>query len=297
MPKEPETQDRFRITAEVEPTELGPLLAQLARLGFTKIGYELITDVVTFNSRSTDNEAFARSWIAERQTFKLSDLGRHLKDNGRGQSSASYVVGKLVQAGDLHSLGNGFYSNLKAIAAPTSPAQATEATKPPHRNAGKSRPVYEKSGVELIWEHFKNRKRIPFTRTEVKSVFEAAQRPITSLSSCIDKMTTAGLLTKGGKPGEYLAIAGAKLPDSNSYKVSNRDLILNHVKGRDSFTAADIRKLFQKEKRPPTSATSQVAQMVNEGLFERTTLGEYTVVKTPPKANVNGSGEATQHGH
>lgn len=110
MPKEPETRDRFRIFAETSAENMGPLLAQLTKMGLENIGYELITDVVTFKTRqNSGGDELARAWIAEHPEFKLSELSAHFMTHGRGQSSCTNNVRKLVRLGELVSLGDGRY--------------------------------------------------------------------------------------------------------------------------------------------------------------------------------------------
>ena len=46
--------DRFRIICEAEAADMGPIIAQLSRMGLTNIGFELMTDVVQVTRRGEE---------------------------------------------------------------------------------------------------------------------------------------------------------------------------------------------------------------------------------------------------
>lgn len=309
MPKEPETVDRFRITAEVDPTELGPMLASLAKMGLQNIGYELVTDVLNYKNRqhTIDGYNFALAWAQERQAFKLNEMGRYFKESGRGQSSANYHVGRMVENGVLKSLGNGYYQRADVMALPA-PAQSEVAPGGKvHARTGKPAHRFEMNGEEAIWRHVKNRKK-SFKTEELRTLFTAQGRTPNSVSPCLDKMMKAKLIKRvesgvyqvtGAKPKKAEATdpkkrAVAKGTVANlsreRYAVSNRDLIMNHVKGRKSFAAAEISELFANEKRPEKSASSLLSQLVKTKWIAPRGgkgSGEYDVIKA---STINGTG-------
>lgn len=307
MPKEPEVSERIRILAmkEVEQPEVGAVLASLSKIGFDDVRFELVTDIVTFNKRQSvpGGEKVAREWISQRQSFKLSDLGRYFKETGRGQSSVNYIVGKMVESGELISLGGGYYQQApKALPPPTPTAAA--AAEPPHGNAGRTTKHFEKTGYEAIWQHVKNRKKKPFSLAEVRELYRAQGRNDNSASPVITQMLAQKLI-KRVDDGKYVAVEGAQPEKSKRggvarnfqahYDVSNRDLILAHVKGRKTFTSIEINRLFKEHERPVNSATGQLSAMVKQGVFKKgDDIGQYEVIKKSP---VNGTGAATEQAH
>lgn len=121
MPKQTETSDRFRIIAEVDALRLGPMLAQLARMGVDKLDYELVTDVITFKNNNTprgETEKAIREWIADHPTFHLAALRE-----GLPHLPATTIHGaarRLVDKGVLVALGDGNYrrADVAALKAP-----------------------------------------------------------------------------------------------------------------------------------------------------------------------------------
>lgn len=130
MPKQIETRDRFKIMAEVESEALGPLLAQLARMGLQNMGYELITDVVTFKGRAkhdVSNVDTARAWVVDHPAFSASQLVEHFAAMGRSAVVARSALQSLHLTGEVSRLEKGHYrrvdKQLAPPAAETSPDQ------------------------------------------------------------------------------------------------------------------------------------------------------------------------------
>ncbi|MCP1761911.1 hypothetical protein [Bradyrhizobium japonicum] len=125
MAKQEPLPDRFRITCETSESEMGVLIAQLTRMGFTNISFELITDVPAFRRNAARDgqqsaSEFALAWISENLTFNARDLVKHFKADGRNSSACYYAVKKLVEVGTIIDLGNRNYqrADVKAIEAP-----------------------------------------------------------------------------------------------------------------------------------------------------------------------------------
>lgn len=201
MAKQPvEQRDRFRIFAETSSEAMGPLLAQLTRMGLENIGYELITDVVTFGTNGprkvheTTGDEFAKEWIKENPTFKAIELVDHFRASDRTPGSAYSALKNLVANGDLRKLGPGAYqrADVQAIEPPKAGKKAT-------KDAASAR-YYEVSNFDLIKKHFFNRRR--FKVIEARELFLKEGRPAKSVSSLISQMHSGGLLKQVGR-GEY----------------------------------------------------------------------------------------------
>jgi hypothetical protein len=216
MAKQPiEIRDRFRITAEVESQELGPLLAQLARIGLQNIGYELITDVVRFNKNGplivheTTGDECAREWLVEHPTFRAIDLVRHFTDSGRSAGSAYSTIKSLGAAGEIVKTSPGHYrrADVKAIAPPA-------AAEGPRKRRGQV-PKYDIPNLDLIMKFLRPRKRV--TVQDVCAFLESQGRNKKSASPIVSKLAAAKVL-KHIEPGVYEVVKGASLGDGPKMK-------------------------------------------------------------------------------
>src|SRR5882672_8716363 len=102
MAKAPATEERFRIHAEASKDNMGHILAELTKLGLANIGYELVTDIVTFRKNGprklhevTGND-FARAFIKENASFAAIELVNHFKANDRTNVSAYKAIRYLL---------------------------------------------------------------------------------------------------------------------------------------------------------------------------------------------------------
>lgn len=215
MAKQPiETRDRFRITADVESTALGPLLAQLARIGLQNIGYELITDIVRFGTNGprvvheTTGDEYAREWLVEHPTFRANELIQHFETNNRTAGSAYTAIRNLVNSRELVKVSPGNYarSDIRAIAPPKAAEkvkpEAVEETKP---NRGQV-PKYDVPNLDLIMKFIRPRKRV--TVAEAGAFLAKEGRNKKSASPIISKLATAKVL-KQLEPGVYEVVKGA----------------------------------------------------------------------------------------
>src|SRR5258707_11800808 len=104
----PATVDRFRIHAETSKEHMGHVLAELTKMGLANIGYELVTDVLTFRSKNGPREVtgddFARAFVQENASFAASQLVRHFQENDRTSASAHKVIRLLLDAGEIKKL-------------------------------------------------------------------------------------------------------------------------------------------------------------------------------------------------
>lgn len=188
-----EPVDRFRIVCEASASDMGPIIAQLTRMGLTNIGFELMTDIPAYAQRNRHDstaEDFAAAWIEQNPTFKLSHLAAHFRESGRGTSAAYYGVKKLVEAGRLRSLGDGNYaaSHIKAIAPPHAVTNEETILKFARSHGGK------------------------ISTDKLRAIFEEERRPRNSLYAAINGLMRDGKIARVGEKGagEYRLLAKGK---------------------------------------------------------------------------------------
>lgn len=194
MAKQPEMRDRFRIFAETSSEAMGPLLAQLTRMGLENIGYELVTDVRRFAGNGerkvheTTSEEFAVAWLKDHPTFQAKELAHHFRDSGRVQGTAYSALRELTYSGVIKKLSPGNYqrADVKAI--------------PPPKTARGKMPPHEITNDALILKMIKRRKRI--TVVEAGAMLDEEGRNRKSASPIISRYAKAGLL-KQVEPGVY----------------------------------------------------------------------------------------------
>lgn len=212
MVKQPETRDRFIISAEVEPGRVGDLLAQLTKMGFDKIGHELIIDVADYKRNGAvkkDKPArqFVAEWIEEHPSFAIKDLCSAFEAAGYSPNNAYKIVKDLVEAGSLRKLDQSNYqrADIKALAPPPTIAVPVKAGKPkghkrPHSAANVSK-RYDVSNRDLMLQDVGKRKTI--TSTEMRACLKEHGRPEKSASPMLTKMTQEGLFEATKTPGTY----------------------------------------------------------------------------------------------
>lgn len=210
MPKQPETVDRFRIIAEVDAVELGPLFAQLAKMGLQNIGYELITDVVRFRSNPTKtagnaNDALMAKFLETHPTFRATDLKLAMIASGQTSVQSSTVHGicqRFVHRGILEALGEGNYkrTDVAAIAAP------------PQETRG-PRPKPGERGIDLTRAFMVGKKF--FNTTQLKNHFQENGKRPDSSHQCVFELVQRKELKNVGK-GMYeviMTVAQRKVRD------------------------------------------------------------------------------------
>ena len=122
----PATVDRFRIHAETSKEHMGHVLAELTKMGLANIGYELVTDVMTFRSKNgprkvhagvkalpapkgkrpthvgprqeISNKDVLLKRIKGRAKFTVGELQDHFTNIKRNPKSVSPITSKLAQA-------------------------------------------------------------------------------------------------------------------------------------------------------------------------------------------------------
>src|SRR4051812_13278788 len=117
-----EHRDRFRIMCEAKDVEMGPIIAQLSRMGLTNVHFELITDVPMFNKKiqhEVKAEDFLRAWIENHPTFATKEAIGAFREAGRTDGSGHTALRMLVEKKVLKKLAGPNYSrsDVKAIAA------------------------------------------------------------------------------------------------------------------------------------------------------------------------------------
>lgn len=189
----------------------------------------------------------------------------------------------------------------------------------------------ENVGFELVTEEVrfgqnKNGSSVEFTKpfledhptfrpSDLVAFYSSNGRTKSAAYSAIMKLVAGGLVRRLGSRNyqradvEALAppdAALAKLPklraagkgtgkgNSKKHEVSNRDLLLRHIRTRRKFKVSELGTLFRAHKRPPHSASSLLSKMVKErelkslgdGVYERVVKKKASPKKKPkPKAN------------
>jgi hypothetical protein len=215
MAKQPETQERYRIHADDIPLEgLGPVLAALARCGITKVGYELVTDILAYKHKAAPKVVhevpsvdLARTFINQHHTFKARELTTVFEQDGRSGAAGYLAIKKLVEMGELRKLEAGRYQSTQiALVAPA--AEADPATTPAKPNGNGRR--YATSNIILISNAMSGRKTI--SRPEMVEILEANDRPKNSIDGIIGKLKNGGRLKSLGE-GKYEVVKSKSAKD------------------------------------------------------------------------------------
>jgi hypothetical protein len=206
--KEPLIIDRFRIVAECGAEQLGHVLATLARLGITDVGYELTTDVHTFGSNQpakrfeVSGNEFAAAWVQEQnQAFRAKDLVDHFNANGRNGASAYPTLREMLERKTVSKRDDGLYERIVLqIAAPTSKPTAS-----PELPLGEAVQEEKKHDTTNRFEAEKFiAKRKTVTAKQLRELFKEQGRNGHSASPLLVKLKDAGLLKPvDGVPGSY----------------------------------------------------------------------------------------------
>jgi hypothetical protein len=191
------TEERFRIHAESSKDEMGHILAELTKLGLQNIGYELITDVITFRKNGArkvydvTGTEFARAFLKENASFAAIQLVNHFKANDRTNGLAYKAIRDLVGTGELKKLGPGNYqrAGVKALPAPK--------YKRPAPHVG---PRQEVGNKEIVLSLIKGRAK--FTVKDLQNQFSKKGRNPKSVSPIITKLAQAGII-RMLEPGTY----------------------------------------------------------------------------------------------
>ncbi len=192
------TVERFVIHAETSKDHMGHVLAELTKMGLQNVGYELVTDIVTFKNNGprklhevTGND-FAREFVQENASFAAIQLVNHFKANDRTDGMAYKALRALVQEGAVKKLSPGNYqrAGVKALPAP----------KKETPGRGGSRNVYEIGNKNVILKRIKG--RATFTLKELRDHFENIRRNPKSVSPIATKLAQAKVITLI-EPGTY----------------------------------------------------------------------------------------------
>lgn len=198
MAKTPVTRDRFRIIAETSAENMGPLLAQLTRMGLENIGYELITDVRRFHQNgerkvhATNAVEAVRAFVQENPTFQVSQVVAAFEAAERTGTSAYSAVKILLTNKEIVKLSPGNYqrADVKALAAP----QAVKKSK--RGQVGR----HDVSNETLILKAMKGRKKISLQ--DMQALLVSHGRSAKSASPILSKFVKQKLI-KQIAPGQY----------------------------------------------------------------------------------------------
>jgi hypothetical protein len=196
MAKQPAaTVERFRISAETSKDAMGHILAELTKMGLQNIGYELITDIVTFRQNgqrkphNVTGDNFAREFIQQHEGFTTSELVDHFKKNERTPGSAYTSIRNLITQREIQRLSPGQYQRIEKLLALPAPSKANGKAK--HRSK-KAR--YEITNRDVILKRIKGRAR--FTVKELQDHFTNTRRNPKSVSAVIDKLLRDKAITR-----------------------------------------------------------------------------------------------------
>lgn len=132
----PVTQDRFRIHIETSLENMGPLFAQLTRMGIEKLDYELITDVAVWRQNGKREKPQAEPkpagqkqfevtgltaiWnhVKSRKSFTTGSLRELFKEQGRNPASVSPLVDSLLKEKRVKRIAAGEYAPTKKKGVP-----------------------------------------------------------------------------------------------------------------------------------------------------------------------------------
>jgi len=205
--------------------QMGHILAELTKLGLSNIGYELITDIVTFKKNGPRKvhdvtiDAFAREFIAENASFGAIELVNHFRANDRPANSAYGAIRNLVQEGFLKKLSAGNYqrADVKALAPPKKPTKDKALKRP----ANKAR-RYETKNEDVILKRIKGRSK--FTVKELRDLFLNQRRNPKSVGPIVALLAQAKVITALGS-GTYAwgKKVGKKVKPVTPAEKRNRD--------------------------------------------------------------------------
>lgn len=220
MAKTP-TVERFRlvIEREFEAQELGGAIANLTRLGFDNVRFELITDVLAFRTKTQHAikaADFLSAWIAEHPTFSMREVSAHFKADGRTASAAYYALKMLTDQRVIKRLDDdGHYSraDVKHIEAPTKAA----------KSAKRTRQIFEVDHREFILRYMRSHGGRTST-TKLREYFTAHKRNPNSVSGALNKLVERKQLKLLGD-GAYLLLAkGGMKPKPKPVKSNGNGL-------------------------------------------------------------------------
>jgi hypothetical protein len=205
--KPPETQDRFRIVVDVDVMRMGPLLATLTRLGFDRVGHELITDVAAWNSngprtvhKTTAQEAII-AYTKDHPTFQTDEIVAHFKAEERTPNSCYGALKIMLDKKLLLKTRPGNYQRIDGLLPPPRVKQpAPEALSPPKQRGRK--PRFNVPNKDILLEAIRGRKT-PFTVKEMTKLFAKKKRAPASVSPLINALFKKDKVIKQLSPGTY----------------------------------------------------------------------------------------------
>jgi hypothetical protein len=199
MAKQPETIDRFLITAETPPELVGPALAALAKLGIDKVGYQFHTDVLRYKGRSggAKGSDIAIEFVKANARFTHAQMVQHFESAGMTAASAYALIRKL-KAANVISVSGDELVRVEALTGPAAaPAKAAKAGKRGGRRRKMAKGV---SNREFIQRILKGRKAI--TIEQLSEAFTKDGRLPKSISPIVTKLVATKAL-KRTAPGTF----------------------------------------------------------------------------------------------
>src|SRR5436305_1536396 len=113
MPKQANVE-RFKISCLVDTAEqMGAVVAQLTRMDVQNVGFELVTELRTFNkntSHEVKSEDLLKTWIEEHPTFKTKEAVKYFVEQGRTAGSAYQCLKRLSEQKIVRKLGAASYA-------------------------------------------------------------------------------------------------------------------------------------------------------------------------------------------
>jgi predicted transcriptional regulator len=207
---------------------MGPLIAQLTRMGFLNVSFELITDVAAYKQQRRDvpAEAFALAFVNEHPTFALKELTAHFKADNRTAAACYYAIKKLVEAGMLKALADRNYqrADVKAI-------------EPPREGPSH----FATSGGDEILK-FARKHGGKFNTAQIIKFFEAQGRARNSVYASCNGLLNDGLIKRVGKSGsgEYVVRAKAAPKPAAPKKPKPAPKAAPHLNGGSEHPVSEV---------------------------------------------------------
>jgi len=195
--KAPATVERFRIHAETSMEHMGFVLAELTKMGLQNVGYELVTDVLTFRTKNGPRKVheirgvdLLREFLQGTASFTMAQLIKHFAANDRPASTADNAIRALIKEGAIKRLSMGNYQRAGVKALPA----------PKEKKLRRERNRYEINNRDTILKRIKGRTK--FTLKELRDHFANIKRNPKSISPLITKLAQAKIITLI-EPGTY----------------------------------------------------------------------------------------------
>lgn len=222
--KKPETQLRYRVHCETQDLlGLGPLVATLTEMGYQKVGFELVTETLTYKrsnngmSQRTRRDEITAAFIDENPSFRTHEFKNVIRDAGFSDATAYKLLNDFVTNKTLRRDGDQYHVAVNKVPVPTN-----------------DRKTYDVSCHELV-VGFAKKHQGKFTREQVQQVLRTHKRPISQASAVCSTMMKKKLAKRVG-PAQYVLLAAAKKKPTAKKKTKPNVRMLNGSSGGEHVT-------------------------------------------------------------